>query len=437
MKGHWRTWLIVAAASAVLPPLASAQLGGALGPVTGALPPLGQTVGRTVGGATAALDETAGAVVPRVDPRALAVDRVRRLADFVRRNASAVETDSRGDPVVRGEVLALAPSPEAEAAALAAGFTVRRKTSLGALGLAVDVLAPPAGLSAAAALERLRRADPAGAYELDHIYFPAGGEGEGGGGGDSGGRGVNARVGLVDTGVAAGLPVFQGAPIEQRGFAPGAPAPAAHGTATASLIAGRLGRFHGAAPGAKLYVADVYGSSRAGGSAESVATALDWMAARGAPVINISLVGPPNALVAAAVKALTARGVLIVAAVGNDGPAAPPAYPASYPGVVAVTGVDAHDRVLPEAGRALHVDFAAPADGFSAAGLSSGLTPVRGTSFAAPIVAGRLAALMANPSRADAESAVAALARQARSIGPAGGRGVVGDDVRLADSRAR
>src|SRR3546814_3360538 len=81
--------------------------------------------------------------------------------------------------------------------------------------------------------------------------------------------------------------------------------------------------------------------------------------------------------------------MLIVAAVGNDGPAAPPAYPASYRGVFAVTGVDTKGRALPEAGRALHVDFAAPGEAVLAATGVAGTDRMRGTSFAAPLVAGR------------------------------------------------
>ena len=84
-------------------------------------------------------------------------------------------------------------------------------------------------------------------------------------------------------------------------------------------------------------------------------------------VINISLVGPPNLTLEAAVRSLVGRGVLIVAPTGNDGPAAPPLYPASYPGVVAVTGVDRRGKVLLEAGRAGHVDFAAPGADLEAA----------------------------------------------------------------------
>ena len=423
--------------AAVLAPLAQAQLLRPLDPVLGAAPPVGQTVGRTVGQATGALDETAGQLGERFDPPALLQARVRRLADFVRHNARFVEADAAGDPVVRGEVLAIAPSAQTLAAAQGAGFAVTRQTRLGALQIEVEVLAPPAGLAAQTALERLRQIAPDGQFELNHLYFGAGvaGGDAGGGATPAGGSGAQAsvRIGLIDTGVQVATPALHGAPLEQRGFAPGAPAPAAHGTATASLIAGRLGRFRGAAPGARLYVADIYGRSPVGGSAEALAQALDWMAEVRAPVINVSLVGPPNALVAVAIRTLTARGARVVAAVGNDGPAAPPAYPASYPQAIAVTPVDPHDHVLPEAGRALHIDFAAPGDGFSAASLAGGLTPVRGASFASPIVAGRLAAHLASPNRTEAEAAVQALAREAHPIGPAGGHGVVGEDVRLAD----
>jgi subtilisin family serine protease len=183
-------------------------------------------------------------------------------------------------------------------------------------------------------------------------------------------------------------------------------------------------------------VADIYGAGPTGGSAEALARALAWMAQIRVSVINVSLVGPPNTLVAAAVRALSARGARVVAAVGNDGPAAPPAYPASYPEVIAVTAVDARDRVLPEAGRAAHIDYAAPGAEMSAAGPSGGLAAVRGTSFAAPIVAGRLAMLLREPNAVAAPSALAALDREARpAVRGAAGHGVIGEDVRLSPPR--
>ena len=429
-----RTWLSLALAGVMLGGPAAAQILGPVGGVVGRLPDIGQTVG----GATGVLGRTDGVVDRAVDPQALLDARLRRLGQMVARNRQLLEADPAGNPVLRGQVVALGVAPEALAAARAAGFSIREQRSLGSLGLQMTVLTAPDGVSAQDALRRLRRLDPSGDYDFNHLYLGSGGAGGAPQASDLGAGpppASGARLGLVDTGVAASLPVFAGVAIEQRGFAAPAPRPDAHGTATASLISGRLGGYHGAAPGAALYVADIYGGSLTGGSAGALAAALDWMAEVDVPVVNVSLVGPPNALVGAAVKALSRRGARIVAPVGNDGPAAPPAYPASYPEVIAVAPVDARGHVLPEAGRALHVDFAAPGAGIRAADLAGRLATVRGSSFAAPIVAGRLALRLRRTDPGAAAEAVADLAREARPAGREAGHGVIGEDVRLAAGR--
>ena len=245
----------------------------------------------------------------------------------------------------------------------------------------------------------------------------------------------STRLGLLDSGVAASHPVFAASRIEQRGFAPGGLTIGAHGTAVASLMVGEAAAFRGAAPGQPLRVADVYGAGPTGGSADAIVRALGWMAETRTPIINISLVGPPNAILGAAVRATLARGAVIVAAVGNDGPASAPLYPAAYPGVISVTAVDAHRRVLTEAGRAGHVDLAAPGSDMAAASPRGGFVIVRGTSYAAPIVAG-LIALSLDHSAAEAASS---LERQAVDPGIPGassvyGKGLVGEAVRTPPS---
>jgi hypothetical protein len=200
--------------------------------------------------------------------------------------------------------------------------------------------------------------------------------------------GARRTIGMIDGGVAS-HPSLGRASIEQTGFA-GPPQPTGHGTAVASLLVGNQGPFRGAATGARLLVADVYGGNRASGSATTIVKALAWLANRRPQVINVSLVGPPNKLVQRAIQIVRSRGVEVVAAVGNDGPAAPPQYPASYPGVIAVTAVDAGGRALPEAGKPVHLDFAAPGADMAAALPGDGYTRVRGTSFAAPLAAARL-----------------------------------------------
>jgi len=148
------------------------------------------------------------------------------------------------------------------------------------------------------------------------------------------------------------------------------------------------------------------------------------------------LVGPKNVLLERAIGELIGSGYIIVAAVGNDGPAAPALYPASYPNVVGVTAVDAHNRVLLEAARGPQVMFAAPGADLAAAGVEHTYAAVRGTSFAAPFVAALLAARLAKPDAAAAASALQALTLAAVDLGPPGrdltyGYGLVGAGLRI------
>lgn len=352
----------------------------------------------------------------RLTPELLAAARLDRLRDLVRSQPRRLDIDELGQPVVRGEVLAVSPGPASLEAARAAGFTVLRTQTDPELGLALVTLVPPKGVDVRRAVAALRKADPSGTYDYNHIYLDAGGAVAAPAAAPSG-SGAAIKVGLLDTGVDARHAAFKGVRVEQRAFA-GPTRPSAHGTATAALL--------GAGQGGQILVADVYGDGKSGGSASSIVAALGWMAAQRAPVVNISLVGPHNAALAAAVRAMIARGCLLVAAVGNDGPAAPPLYPASYPGVIAVTGVDARRRLLPEAGRALHVDFAATGAGLRAAKAGGGAASVRGTSFAAPIVAGRLARLFSAPDPAGAGQAVERLAASAQDLGAPGRDAVFG-----------
>ncbi|WP_284275643.1 S8 family serine peptidase, partial [Sphingomonas astaxanthinifaciens] len=262
-------------------------------------------------------------------------------------------------------------------------------------GLVSVTLRAPGRLSGKAAMKRLKAAAPGLAADYDPIYEPAGGAllpvaGAVLAGASPPPMPAGRSIVMIDGGVAAHASL-KNAAIVQQGFAGPAKA-TGHGTAVASLLVGRDGAFRGAADGARLYVADIYGGSPAAGSASAIVRALAWAASKQPDAISISLVGPSNLLLQRAVAILARRGVRMVAAVGNDGPAAPIQYPAAYDGVTAVTAVDARDRALPEAGRAARLDFAAPGADMAAALPGRGYAKVRGTSFATPLVAARLAA---------------------------------------------
>jgi hypothetical protein len=350
-----------------------------------------------------------------------------RLQALIRDNRALLEADDRGEPVLRGILVALDPDPLSLRLAAGRGFRVIGNSNDTNLGLHSVQLAVPRGMSVKSARRLIAKVAPRLQVDFDHVYEPAGGTliplnatlaw--------SAGAAHGRVIGMIDGGVASSRSLA-GSQIEQRGCAGNAKA-TGHGTAVASLLVGNDSSFHGAATGAQLYVADVYGGSRAAGSATAIVKALGWLASHRPPVINISLVGPSNKLVERAIEIVQARGIQVVAAVGNDGPAAPPQYPASYPGVLAITAVDAHGRALPEAGRAKHLDFAAPGADMAAALPGQGYARVRGTSFAAPLAAARLL-IAGSPRR---------LAAEARPGKGRVGRGIVCGECRIDPKAVR
>lgn len=413
--------------------------------------PLPRPIGRTL-----------DTVTPRVDTEALGGIRALRIRTLLREHREVVDSDARGAPIVRNEIVAISPTPEGLVRVRKAGFGELRTIELPELLLEVTVLAAPEGMSTRRALARARKADPEGRYDFNHLYTDSGAvvrpasavAGAGAGSGadtkdSSVNRGARAdpqardtaaqiRVGLIDGGVDATHPALREARVESQGCEATSP-PSAHGTAVASLLAVR------APASLHLYAADVYCGLPTGGSAERIARAFGWLVHNRVPVINVSLVGPPNALLAAVIASATARGTLVVAAVGNDGPSSPPLYPAAYDDVLGVTAVDSARRVLLEACRGPHVDFAAQGAGLRAATPGSAeYSEVRGTSFAAPIVTAALAVRVnasasaagrpADPptDRSAAASYATALARDAVDLGRRGrdatyGAGLVGD----------
>ncbi|MCG0277646.1 MAG: S8 family peptidase, partial [Thermanaeromonas sp.] len=129
-----------------------------------------------------------------------------------------------------------------------------------------------------------------------------------------------------------------------------------------------------------------------------VARGILWAARNGAKVINISLGGPrPSKILERAVKLAWSKGVIIVAAAGNDSTSSP-FYPAAYPECIAVAASDFGDARAFFSNYGPWVDIAAPGvDIFSTTpnhnsyihsyGIALGYDYLSGTSVASPQVA--------------------------------------------------
>jgi subtilisin family serine protease len=244
----------------------------------------------------------------------------------------------------------------------------------------------------------------------------------------------NIRIGIIDTSIDRDHPAFRGRNVDIGNFLPDGAARTInwHGTGVLAVLAGSPDSgTPGLIPDAHFFAADVYHADEGGhpmADTASLLRALEWMRDSNVNVINMSMSGPYDELLQKAVADMSARGVLFVAAAGNDGPNAPPSYPAAYEQVIAVTAVDKNLRSYIHASHGDYIDVAAPGVGIWTAipNLMEGYQS--GTSFAVPHVTAILAAAQGQVQDKSKEGFLRALA--IRDLGPAGrdpiyGRGLV------------
>jgi subtilisin family serine protease len=181
--------------------------------------------------------------------------------------------------------------------------------------------------------------------------------------------GENIEIAVIDTGVDAAHAELQArvaASLDVTGFGASGDR---HGTAVAGIIAAEANNAIGAygiAPQAKIVAVKACQPEQKDGIqgrcwSSTLAKALDAVLARETRIINLSLSGPnEDRLVRELIEEALERSRFVVAAAGNGGPDAAPSFPASLPGVMAVTAVDARERLYAQATRGDFVDIAAP-----------------------------------------------------------------------------
>ena len=420
------------AASAV-PVAAAAPVLKAAGPAAGAAPDGAPSASAAKGGTTKPISTTgstpakppatvAQAVAPAASPAAAAAKGQKPAP------SRPVGRDGLpAFPARAPEVLASNLSANGIGRAVALGFQLNGTSRVSRADLNVTRLVAPAGMSAEQAFELLRQDMPGGVFGVNQTYriyrtatgaapsiqadtvraaspmaTPCGTDRCFGPSIihwqtslQACSRGV--KIGVIDTGYDASHPTFTTKGIESRRSAASdrAKSPDWHGTGVLALLAGDANSgTPGLIPEAKFYVADIFYADAEGlpsSDTASLLDALDWLDKRNVNVINMSLSGPPDDLLKAAIEGLSSKKVIFVAAAGNEGPTAPPSYPAAYSSVVAVTAVSRDKKSYRYANRGDHIDVAAPGVDIWTASPGGRGAYHSGTSFAVPYVTAVLA----------------------------------------------
>lgn len=238
------------------------------------------------------------------------------------------------------------------------------------------------------------------------------------------GRGI--VVAVIDSAIDATHPDLKDAVIasydasEVTDRAAGADGADAHGTAIAGVIRGQ-GFASGVAPGAQLLAVRAFSAGETDDDPQAttaaIIRAIQWSVDNGADVLNMSFTGPKDPGVEEAINWARGRNVITVAAAGNGGPGAPPAYPAAYPQVIAVTAVDDRDRLYKSANQGKYIAVAAPGVDILAPANGGSYRYFTGTSFAAAEVSGVMALLLERK-RLDPNAAREVITVTADSLSP-------------------
>ena len=200
-----------------------------------------------------------------------------------------------------------------------------------------------------------------------------------------------------------------------------------HGTAVAGVRAAQAGNgigIVGVAPEADLLALKACWPESAGSRSAlcdsyTLARALDFAITRGAQVINLSLAGPFDALLALQIQAALARRIVVVAAAeGSDG-----GFPASLPGVLGVRGVDLTVAAAPlEADSGKGPRLAAPDVDLLTTAPAGTYDFFSGSSFAAAQASGVAALLLEREPKLGAEQIARLIVDSAHAL-PASGAG--------------
>jgi len=233
--------------------------------------------------------------------------------------------------------------------------------------------------------------------------------------------GANVTIAVIDSGIDIRHPELANAIAGSFDALGSKEGPHVHGTGIAGAIVSHA-RLMGSAPAARILAIRAFGAAPSGAESTSfvILKGLDYAAAHGAQIVNMSFAGPKDALIERGIAAAAAKGIVMVAAAGNAGAKSPPLYPAANASVIAVSATDAQDKLFAASNRGSHIAISAPGVDIFLPAPDEKYQMTSGTSFSAAYISG-LAALMLERNPALKPNEVRAiLMKTARDLGAPG-----------------
>jgi hypothetical protein len=234
-------------------------------------------------------------------------------------------------------------------------------------------------------------------------------------------HGANVTVAVIDSGIDVSHPEFAGAIVTSFDALGSKEGPHVHGTGVAGAIVSHA-RLMGSAPAARILAIRAFGAAAKGAESTSyvILKGMDYAAAHGAQIINMSFAGPKDALIERGLAAVAGKGIVMVAAAGNAGPKSPPLYPAANTNVIAVSATDARDRLFAASNRGGHIALSAPGVEIFLPAPDEKYQMISGTSFSAAYISGLAALMLERNPALKPDEVRAILMKTARDLGPPG-----------------
>lgn len=210
-------------------------------------------------------------------------------------------------------------------------------------------------------------------------------------------KGEGILIGVLDTGIVPheDLEKVWGTMLDATNEGTGLDNGSGHGIHVTGIIAARENGkgIVGVAPGCHILPIKVLNSDGSG-SYESIAKGLRYAIDANCDIINMSLGAPsePPREIHNLIKEAASKGIIIVAAAGND--SGKVNYPAHYDEVIAVAALDKNGNLAHFSSRGQEVDGAVPGVDIYSTHFNNGYAKMSGTSQASPFMAGICALLL-------------------------------------------